>query len=212
VPRLLDLCCGRWGWSKSFASRGWHCTGVDLQRSEAPHNCELWIWNVLDVTADYVSKFDFGCASTPCDEFALFGMKHFHPNPPYPKLGIKLFNHVRAIFEEAQIPYVMENVKAAQHFVGPAVHHCGSFWLWGNAVPPLMPQGISKTKWTMRTDGGPGNTCPEFYIGKKERAAKLATIPPELANCVAQYAERILETRLGKTGIIYLTSPREQRT
>jgi hypothetical protein len=32
-----------------------------------------------------------------------------------------------------------------------------------------------------------------MYQCKKERAAKLATIPPELANCVADYAERILE-------------------
>jgi len=23
--RMLDLFCGRWGWSKAFAARGWEC-------------------------------------------------------------------------------------------------------------------------------------------------------------------------------------------
>jgi site-specific DNA-cytosine methylase len=29
--RMLDLFCGRWGWSKAFAARGWECVGVDLE-------------------------------------------------------------------------------------------------------------------------------------------------------------------------------------
>jgi len=29
--RLLDLFCGRGGWSKAFMSRGWHCVGVDIE-------------------------------------------------------------------------------------------------------------------------------------------------------------------------------------
>lgn len=161
--------------------------------------------------------FDFIVASSPCEQFSVHGMKHFHKNPPYPELGMKLFNHTRQLCEAAGVPYVMENVRAAQQFVGNAVHHCGPFYLWGNAVPPLMHRGI--TKGTHDIKGVPVNRSRRFYYdarsrknvpvteraawketsaGSKERkeaTAELATIPPELANCVADYAERILEQR-----------------
>ena len=28
--RMLDLFCGRLGWSKAFLAKGWECVGVDL--------------------------------------------------------------------------------------------------------------------------------------------------------------------------------------
>jgi hypothetical protein len=155
-------------------------------------------------------KIDFICASSPCEEFSVHGMKHFHPNPKYPEIGIELFNHTRAICEESVLPYVMENVRAAQKFVGNAVHHCGPFYLWGNAVPPLIPRGIKKgfqtggtiiqklkridrqalTAYRRENDG---SWSASGSKKRKEWTAKMATIPPELANCVAEYAERICE-------------------
>ncbi len=212
--RMLDLFCGRLGWSRAFAARGWECIGIDLvEPSEVPAGCEFRQWDILKMTPEMVRELapDFICASSPCEQFSVHGMKHFHPNPPYPELGIELFNHTRALCEASGVPYVMENVRAAQQFVGTAVHHCGPFYLWGNAVPPLLGQGISKGiilhipgidkvfgeerkklrnaakipfQWT--TTGG-----------KKRKAitAKAATIPPELSVCVADYAERILEQR-----------------
>jgi hypothetical protein len=220
---MLDLFCGRWGWSRAFAARGWECVGVDLVESpEIPKGCEFIPMNVLSLIASegYVfglngdqfctqdeyriplGPFDFICASSPCEQFSVHGMKHFHPNPPYPELGIKLFNHTRAICEESGVPYVMENVRAAQQFVGQAVHHCGPFYLWGNGVPPIMPQGIIKgmTRLALgyrEQKGQPGwNTKNECQLKRKraeENAGTAATIPPELANCVADYAERLLE-------------------
>jgi hypothetical protein len=96
----------------------------------------------------------------------------------------------------------MENVRAAQQFVGKAVHHCGAFHLWGNAVPPLMPQGILKGWENKYVDskgrkrgGGPGRYEWSTSDGRREATAKVATIPPELANCVADYAERLLEQK-----------------
>jgi hypothetical protein len=41
--------------------------------------------------------------------------------------------------EELGIPYVMENVRPARKFVGPATNNCGPFYLWGNAVPAVFP-------------------------------------------------------------------------
>ena len=188
MPRLLDLFCGRWGWSRAFAARGWECVGVDLvEPSEIPERCEFVKDNILHIDTDWIRyvKPDFVVASSPCEEFSVHGMKHFHPNPKYPKMGMTLFNHTSSICQLTCVPYVMENVRAAQRFVGRAVSHCGPFYLWGNAVPPLLVQGITK---------GSMIWSPRYRNMKKsQRKAEVATIPPELANCVADYAERLLE-------------------
>lgn len=211
---MLDLFCGRWGWSKAFAARGWECVGVDLvEPPDVPKGCTFIKMDVLHMHPDYWGQMpDFICASSPCEQFSIHGMKHFHPNPPYPKLGIKLFNHTRELCESAGVPYVMENVRAAQQFVGNAVHHCGPFYLWGTGVPPMMPQGILKGIRLGGSGSGYGGKGYPIYTKEQKKAmrksdpmlwsssrsperreatAKAATIPPELANCVADYAERI---------------------
>lgn len=205
--RMLDLFCGRWGWSKAFAARGWECVGVDLKRPpEIPQNCVFIEADVRTISLNFVRGFDFACASSPCENFSLWNMRHFHPNPPYPVLGIELFNQTRMLLEGGGVPYVMENVRGAQQFMGAAVHCCGSFYLWGNAVPPLMPQGIRKgmTKVAMgyrEYKGAPNwnrkhaDSIIQWGSKSKQRqetTARNATIPPELANCVADYAENLL--------------------
>jgi hypothetical protein len=205
--RMLDLFAGRFGWSKAFAARGWECVGVDLvEPPEIPQGCRFIKGDILGL-ATIPIHCDFICASSPCEQFSVHGMKHFHPNPPYPELGIKLFEHTRALCEASGVPYVMENVRAAQHFVGNAKHHCGPFYLWGSGVPPLMNQGIQKGI-SMGGDKFSGLAIEQrrelrkkyrFLQGssrgeqRKGVTADAATIPPELANCVADYAERLLE-------------------
>ena len=47
--RVLDLFCGRFGWSRAFAARGWECVGVDLvEPAEFPDDaglCGKTFWN-----------------------------------------------------------------------------------------------------------------------------------------------------------------------
>lgn len=215
---MLDLFCGRFGWSKAFAACGWECVGVDLvEPPKIPQGCTFIKADILQmefregvgIHIPYVpyaeldaGNFDFICASSPCEQFSVHGLKCFHPNPPYPKLGIKLFNHTRALCEASGVAYIMENARSAQQFVGKAVNHCGPFYLWGNSVPPLIPQGISKgTKFGLDKDGGRENRkkFDRYYQtgskgkGRRDHIANVATISPELAACVADYAERILE-------------------
>jgi hypothetical protein len=119
---------------------------------------------------------------------------------------LKLFNHCREQFTISGIHHIQENVRPAQKFVGTAANHCGPFYLWGNAVPPLLPQGI--TKGNRQGSGGcakklSGQELKDYrkqyealQVGSKSKArqemtAKWATIPLELAYCVADYAERI---------------------
>ena len=213
---MLDLFCGQLGWSKAFLARGWECVGVDLVEPPKPWPPRFIFLheNVLSLSAKGLRRwnFDFICASSPCEEFSVCGMKHFFPNPPPPNFGIELFECARAICEDASIPYVMENVRSAQKFVGKAVHHCGPYYLWGNAVPPIMPQGIIKGMTRLALGyrehkGQAGwNTKNEAQSSRKrakENANTAATIPPELANCVADYAERLLElTHMSKPELL----------
>ena len=197
--RLLDLFAGRLGWSKAFLERGWEIVAVDLiyPSIDVPDGVDYWTIDVLTIDQAWLREhgpFDFICASSPCEQFSVHGMKHFHPNPPYPTMGLKLFNHVRELLEGYGAPYVMENVKAAQSFVGPASVHAGSFYLWWNLSPRYgipIPQ-CRKAKWFSRPSH-PGNTCQLSLKGKRERKAQLATIPPELSTCIADYADRLLE-------------------
>jgi hypothetical protein len=211
---MLDLFAGRLGWSKAFLERGWRVIAVDLIRpSDIPDGVDFIQTDVLNVTSELVRNCAFACASSPCEQFSVHGMKNFHPNPPYPELGVRLFNHTRAICEGSGRPYIIENVRTAQQFVGTAVHHCGPFYLWGNGVPMLMPQGISKG---IKIGGGAEVGRIRRALGKeglrkyrlnypvlqvsgksparKAYTAGFATIPPELASCVADYAERLLSS------------------
>ena len=202
---LLDLFSGDLGWASEFARRGWKVYAVDIKEpTRAVHDvhfikadvltlgawtlgCSLWT-----VTGElFLNCFpDFIVASSPCEEFSVFGMRHFHPNPPYPEVGIKLFNHTRLLCERSGVPYVMENVRAAQQFVGKARNNAGSFYLWGNGVPtaskmPNCRKGFKHTEM--------------FAHDRTNRTRKSAIIPPELANCVADYAERILERAIAES-------------
>lgn len=213
--RLLDLFCGRFGWSQAFAKRGWECIGIDLVETAAiPSGCTFIKTDILGLTAESVREFapDFICASSPCEQFSVHGMKNFHPNPPFPILGIQLFEHTRAICEASGIPYLMENVRAAEKFVGNAVQHCGPFYLWGSAVPAIMPEGIKKgfnlgsgkaakmlkltgeraalRDYRKKMDCWHSSKSPQRIA----HTAKVATIPPLLSSCVADFAESLVSS------------------
>ena len=174
--------------------------GIDLQEpSEIPKNCCWSGVNVLVVTADFIcdGNFDFIVASPPCEEFST--LRNFRPPVPYPEMGIKLFNHARLICEASGVPYVLENVAGAQRYVGRSDAHCGAYHLWGNGIPTLIPKGIQKglTELAMGLREHKGKPGWDDRHGRKGQTptALVATIPPELANCVADYAERLLEQK-----------------
>jgi hypothetical protein len=203
--RLLELFAGSCAVSRAFAARGWTCICVDLVRpAEIPAGCEFIQCDVLDIkvhqfrndlliptgeSSQRIILPDFLWASSPCNEFSPWGQRNFHPQPPYPQEGIKLFNYTRSLCEALpDVRYVLENVRAAEQFVGKAKAHAGSFYLWGSGVPALLPKGIVKG---FTHAGGRYRAHENRSITPKEAA----TIPPELANCVAEYAERLLEQK-----------------
>lgn len=201
APLLKDLFCGRGGATKGFLAMGWRAIGYDLN-PQPLYPAEFRRVNVLDMTAADLMDADFVWVSSPCEEFSVHCMKHFHKNPPYPELGIKLFNHAREICEASGKPYVMENVRCAEKFVGKAVNHCGPFYLWGNAVPAIMPRDLYMVRKGM-------DMCSSQLSGealqkarranpliwtsskskaRKELTAKAAMIPLPLSSYIAECA------------------------
>jgi hypothetical protein len=205
--RMLDLFSGRFGWGRAFAARSWEVVGVDLVAPpEVPAGCRFVQGDILQMSysdaagfyfigGPVLGFFDFICASSPCEQFST--LLNFRPPVPYPEIGIRLFDHTRSFCEAAGVPYVMENVAGAGKYVGRAVRHCGPYYLWGPGVPPILPQEISKgmTELAMgfrEHKGKPGWDVRQGVKGQTP-TEQVATIPPELAACVCDYATRLLE-------------------
>jgi hypothetical protein len=212
--RVLDLFAGRLGWSQAFLAIGWDVIAIDLVMPDMgiPAGVDYRLQDILALTVADIRamQVDFICASSPCEQFSVHGMKHFHPDPKFPEMGLRLFNHTRMLCEESGVPYVMENVRAAQKFVGRSVNHCGPFHIWGNAVPACFPkESYSAVKGVAMGSGADthGITPDQkreyrkqfgmIQTGSKSKArrayaAAAATIPASVANAVAQGAMNLV--------------------
>lgn len=105
----------------------------------------------------------------PCEEFSRHSMPWTRrKNPPTPNLA--LLERCRKIAVALGAPLVLENVRAAQAFIGKSAHRIGPFHLWGD-VPLLLPDYGGRKK--------------ESY-GSRKRASR-AKIPLELALAVGRW-------------------------
>jgi hypothetical protein len=178
---MCDLFCGRGGWTKGFQSHGWHCVGIDLfpQPDYPGEFIQADVAHLLELP-----PADFYCCSSICDPFTCHCMAHFQKNPKWPWLGICLFEASRSLLDATGKPYLMENVRCAEKFVGKAVNHCGSFYLWGSGVPAIFPRECySLTKGAEDYASGPLR-----HLSKEYRKSHLAEIPTPLAGYIAQTA------------------------
>lgn len=77
-------------------------------------------------------------ASPPCDEFSRHDMPWTRRKRP-PEPDLTLVNRCFQLAREAGVPLILENVRGAQKFIGPARAHFESLFLWGDGVPALLP-------------------------------------------------------------------------
>lgn len=205
-PVAIDLFCGKGGWTNALLEKGFEVYGFDIEPQ--PDYKGIFVQcDILALTADDLRAYGavFATCSSPCEEFSVHGMKHFHPNPKHPAMGIRLFNHSRDILEELGIPYVMENVRPAKNFVGRETNHCGPFYLWGPGVPAVFPPDAYKVEKGMKAGNGAavrGMTISQrqeyrkgmyfMEAGRTKATAKFAMIPMPIAHAVAEVAARYI--------------------
>lgn len=129
---MLDLCCGLKGASQAMRDRGWEVVTLDLDpRFEPDIVADLREWSYAGPTPDLV------WISPPCTEFARESM-------PWSKTGarpdLSLVQAARRIVEEINPPaWVLENVRGAVPYLGPAREIHGPFFLWGRFPAPGRP-------------------------------------------------------------------------
>jgi hypothetical protein len=165
---VIDLCCGVGGWTDAFLARGCTVIGYDI-RADKRYQGHLIRSDVRELDGRAFSSVLCIVASPPCQEFSLANPKRRDPDF-LPDMSI-----VEACFRvgrESGRPLVLENVCGAQKFLGAPVGHYGKFYLWGDGVPALLPQGHRwKEKYKMRS---------------RSRHLR-ARIPSDLAVAIAHY-------------------------
>lgn len=139
---MLDLCCGLKGASAAFRDAGWDVVTLDIDPQFEPDivaDLRTWSWDGPRPTLVW--------ASIPCDEFAREFM-------PWSATGrtpdLSLYRAYQRIVKECQPDYnTLENVKGALWYFGPAQHHIGPFYFWGNFPCPGQPKFAMRKKESM---------------------------------------------------------------
>jgi len=170
---VLDLCCGTCSWSLPWLERGYRVVGFDLYRhARVPAGVDHRLEDICQVDGrQFRGRTRIVLASPPCDEYARFTMPWTRAkNPPEPNL--ELWHQCERLAEEAGAPLLLENIQSAQKWHGPARWHFGPFYLWGDAVPILMPPFQ------------PERFRKKESYGSKQKDLR-AAIPPALAEHIA---------------------------
>lgn len=169
IDLCVDLCCGLGGWAEGFIAEGYRVVGFDNDRRFAHvYPGEFILADVRHLDGRRFHRATVIVASPTCESYS--------DVPPSWKRGRgrlppdDLWDHVERIASEAGVPIVIENVRGAQRFRGPAVTHVGSRYLWGD-VPLINPIPVYGKR---RMGPSP------------DRAARRAKIPFPLARAVAR--------------------------
>jgi site-specific DNA-cytosine methylase len=144
---VIDLCAGTGGWTDAFLAEGCTVVGYDIRRDQR-YKGHLILADVRELDGRWFSQALVIVASPPCTDFSLANPKRRDP-AFVPDLSV-----VEACFRigrESGRPIVIENVCGAQKWLGAPVGHYGKFYLWGDGVPAMLPQGPRwKDKYKMR--------------------------------------------------------------
>lgn len=132
--RLLELYCGRGGWSRAFALAGWECVGVDWEPVAYPF--KFLQLDVMELPVAWIDSFDAVIASPPCEDFARAWLPWLRGDkkPSAAALvhltySVRLADRPRRLVECSRF--------AARHVPGAVV--TDSWALWGD-VPLLLPR------------------------------------------------------------------------
>ena len=142
-PLCIDLFCGLGGWAEGFLAEGYEVIGFDIEWCDYPG--QLMLQDVRTLHGRQFSGARVIVASPPCDDFSRW-------DQPWPAVithrrdpDKSLWWAAERIAHEAGVPLILENVRGAQKFMGPAGAHYGSQYLWGD-LPALLPLPLDRQK------------------------------------------------------------------
>ena len=145
--KVLDLGCGRGGWSKPFIEDGDEVWGIDIADYHYPGKLIQEDIRKLDGYGFW--DMDLIIGSPPCTEFS--GPKHVwgpaQGHPPNPVEGVKLVKEFERFIQQAQPRFwALENIENMRKWYDPKpiwkfrISHSGRRLLWGNLNIPLSPE------------------------------------------------------------------------
>ena len=196
---VYDLYCGLGGFSEGFLAEGYECIGYDIEAHDYGTGGYPGTLILRDVLSIHGSEFKDAAvivASPPCQKYSYMAMpwkrakaqaKAIREDLTGKKLEAlnELFNECFRLQREASeaaghhIPLIIENVRGAQPWVGPAKWNYGSFYLWGD-VPALMPMTFKAIKVASeegrRTDVGNGARFTPRDCGIEGRSVQSAAV------------------------------------
>ncbi len=177
-PLAIDLCCGLGGWTEGLQAEGYDVVGFDIEQhvyGELRYPAQLVVQDILTLHGSQFRTAALIVASPPCQEYSYMAMPWSRAKAKRAEYlsGIRDVKQLTALFDASfriqreaceaagrHIPMVVENVRGAQEWVGPARGKFGSFYFWGD-VPAVMPvaQKLAKVPALAggrRTDTGKG--------------------------------------------------------
>ncbi len=228
--KAVDLFCGLGGWTEGLLAEEYEVRGYDIEEhvyGEERYPAELVLRDIRNLHGEECADADLIVASPPCQEFSYMAMPWTRAKAKAAAIraddtGAEL-ERLTALFDACfriqrqashakgrHIPMVVENVRGARPWVGPAVANYGSYYLWGDVPLPLPPTSEGRKVPGFRFDGSGGsfqtasvaegrkgagaewfdqNLCVKSSNSpaRKAASAKIAKIPLALARHVGFY-------------------------
>lgn len=156
-PLVIELFAGCMTWSAGALELGAHAIGFDIEHlphhGKVPDGAELVLQDVLTLRGRQFKNAQLLLCSPPCQKYSWLAMpwsrsksehskaakalrKDWETNGPDNRLFDACFEIQKDACRAAgrYIPMVVENVRGAQEWVGPAKANFGSFYLWGDVA------------------------------------------------------------------------------
>lgn len=123
MHRMLDLCSGEGGATKGYMDAGWTVDGLDINNKSKRYPGKNFIQgDVLEFLRKGLHlSYDFVHVSPPCQAYTIATAG----NPAARGKHVRMIAEVRALLQESNIPYVIENVEQARKHMENPILLCG---------------------------------------------------------------------------------------